>query len=570
MATPSTTAPEPTGLDRFAVRICESLASLLDQPLENLILERPRQESLGEFALPCFRFVEKGGNPAALAKRLAKEMEVDSVQANAVGPFLNFRVDASALAGAILADAPSPHYGGGHRTGTILVEFSSPNIAKPMHVGHLRSTLIGATLARLGDLLGHNVIRINHLGDWGSQFGKLVAGWNLWGDETKLEANPIGHLLDIYVRFHKEEKELGLAAAAKKAFQELESGENNATRMLWQRFTELSLGEFQKTYDRLGTSFDFVRGESWYENQLEPLLSWLEEAGILETSEGATIINLESQGLDVPCLVRTAHGTTLYATRDLAAARSRWQEFQFDAALYVVGSEQNLHFRQFPAALKLAGCDWADRIEHVPFGLIRLLEGTLSTREGRVLTLAEVLDRAVDLAGNIIQEKNPELANRDAVAEQVGIGAVVFHDLKHQRQKEVVFDWKEVLSFEGDTGPYLQYTHARCCSILRKANRPAPDTAGINPELLADSRELMVAIGRFPQVVRETFDKREPALLAQYLLRLAGVANGFYRDRRVLGAGKGLEDARLCAMDLIRRTLNSGLGLLGVPSPEEM
>ncbi len=562
----------PQGLDRFAARIRAALAPALGVNGDALQLERPRQDKLGDFALPCFRYAkDHGGNPAALASQLAAELEIEEVSAAAAGPFLNFTVDREPLAAAILEDCARADYGGGASEETTLVEYSSPNIAKPMHVGHLRSTVIGAALARMYAHLGHRVVRLNHIGDWGSQFGKLVAAWRRWGCEDALQADPIAHLLELYVRYHQEEEsDESLKEEAKAAFQELESGAPNDTRAVWEHFTELSMREFDKVYARLGSEFDFVRGESWYEDKLGPLLEWLDAAGVLEQSEGATIVDLESEGISTPCLVKTAHGTTLYATRDLAAAKSRWEEFEFDRALYVVGQEQKLHFRQFKAALHKAGQEWSERVEHIPFGLIRMAEGKLSTREGRVLALKELLDRAVELAAEVIEEKNPEMPDKAAAAEMVGVGAVIFHDLKHQRGKDVVFDWKEVLSFEGDTGPYLQYSHARCCAILRKAGRPVPALEELDPALLADSPELLVALGRLPQAVREAADKHEPMVLAQHLLKIGAAANSFYRDRRVLGSEPALESVRLAAVDRVRRVLALGLGLLGVPTPEEM
>jgi len=560
------------GLDRFEARIRTALAAALEIPLEEVRLDRPRQAGHGEFALPCFPFArQRGGNPAALAGELAGRLEVAAVTATAAGPFLNFRVDRRALAAAILEDARRPDFGAAAVGETTLVEFSSPNIAKPMHVGHLRSTVLGAALARLFAHLGHRVVRINHLGDWGSQFGKLVAAWRRWGDEAALEQAPIPHLLELYVRYHREEEaDTALQEEARAAFQELESGAENEARAIWRRFTELSLREFQKVYDLLGVEFEHHRGESWYEAHLDETLDWLRACGVLEESEGAWIVDLESEGIRTPCLVRTTHGTTLYATRDLAAARQRWEEYAFDRCLYVVGAEQRLHFEQLKAVLRRCGCHWADRIEHIPFGLVRFPEGRLSTREGRVLRLTEVLDRAVDLARGIIAEKNPEHPDPERAAREVGIGAVVFHDLKHQRTREVVFDWDEVLSFEGDTGPYLQYTHARCCAILRKAARPAPPSGEVDPEVLAGDEELLVALGRFPAAVREAAAKREPMLLAQQLLRIGTAGNAFYRDRRVLGTEAPVESARLAAVDAIRSTLALGLGLLGVPAPAEM
>ncbi len=562
------------GLDRFEVSLRMALAAQLGVAADEVVLERPRTEGMGEFALPCFRFAKAlSRNPAALASELAASLVWPEGTAEAAGPFLNLRIHSDALARAVLADSRAPVYGNARQARVSIVEFSSPNIAKPMHIGHLRSTVIGAALARILMRLGHRVVKINHIGDWGSQFGKLVAAWNRWGSEEALERAPIDHLLELYVRFHAEEAaDASLAEDARRAFQELESGAENATRATWQRFTALSLREFEKVYLRLGVVFDHVRGESWYEDKLSGLIAWLHARGVVETDDGAEIVRLEEFGITTPCLVRTAHGTTLYATRDLAAAKSRWEEFAFDQALYVVGGEQSLHFKQFKAVLQRCGAEWQERIEHIPFGLIRLAEGKLSTREGRVLMLSEVLDRAVELARVAIEEKNPEHPNKIAAAEQVGVGAVLFHDLKHQRNKDVLFDWKEVLSFEGDTGPYLQYSHARCCSILRKADRIPPPSGPEAAALVAeDGRELLVALGRYPGALREAAAKREPMVLAQALLRIGSAGNAFYREHRVIGAGSAaLEDARLGLMDALRAVLADGLGLLGVPTPEEM
>jgi len=576
MATDSTRADyDPAhGLDRFEARTRAALAALLGVDAAEVVLERPRQEAMGEFALPCFRFAQAAGSkPPALATDLAARLNIEEVSAAAAGPFLNLKVDATALARAVLADARSAGFASARQGLVTIVEYSSPNIAKPMHIGHLRSTVIGAALARLFERLGHRVIRINHLGDWGSQFGKLVAAWQRWGSEAELERAPIEHLLELYVRYHAEEaRDPQLAEEARRAFQDLESGAENATRAIWKRFTTLSLREFERVYERLGVHFDHLRGESWYENHLAGLIAWLHECGVTETDAGAEIVRLDELGISTPCLVRTAHGTTLYATRDLAAAKSRWEEFAFDQALYVVGNEQSLHFQQFKGVLKRCGADWQERIEHIPFGLIRLAEGKLSTREGRVLLLVDVLDRAVELARAAVEEKNPEHPDKARAAEQVGVGAVLFHDLKHQRTKDVTFDWKEALSFEGDTGPYLQYTHARCVSILRKAGRAAPPTDAIDASLVAeDAHELMVAIGRLPGALREAAIKREPMVLAHALLKIGGAGNTFYREHRVLGAGSAaLEDARLAVIDALRNALAIGLGILGVPAPEEM
>jgi len=559
------------GLDLFADRIQTELAAVLQCSEDRIALDRPRAEDHGEFALPCFRFAKAAKkSPVELAGELAESLRIADITASAVGPFLNFKICPIALARRITEDARSDAWGKRALGRKTLVEYSSPNIAKPMHVGHLRSTVLGAALARLHEHLGDEVVRINHIGDWGSQFGKLVAGWRRWGEENEFKKDPIGHLLALYVRYHKEEKEdETLPADAKAAFQELESGQENDTRKLWARFTSFSLREFDKVYQRLDVKFDLVRGESWYESKLADVVDWLKKCQVLQEDDGAQIVDLSSEGIKTPCLVLTSHGTTLYATRDLAAARSRWEEFSFDRCLYVVGAEQTLHFNQFKAVLKRCNADWWNRIEHIPFGLIRFAEGKLSTREGRVLHLEEVLDRAVELAAEIIQEKNPDLKNKEVVAEQVGVGAIIFHDLKHQRQKDVLFNWKEVLNFEGNTGPYLQYTHARCCSILRKSENGVPES--FDADLLTDANPLLVALGRFPDAILDAAEKREPTILSQALLKIAAAGNSFYREHRVLGTGdEQLEGARLAIIDSLRNTLRIGLGILGVPAPEEM
>lgn len=561
------------GLDIFSDIIEKAVAEALEVHPEEIKLERPRQESFGEFALPCFRFAKKYNiSPPELAQQLTESLNINEITTSNVGPFLNFQINQKALAKKIIESAQQPKYGSAQEGKTTIVEFSSPNIAKPMHVGHMRTTVIGAALSRIFSHLGHNVKKINHLGDWGSQFGKLVTAWNRWGDEKKISDSPINHLLELYVKYHNEEDgDPTLKDEAKKIFKELESGENNKTRETWKRFTELSLIEFQRIYKIFDIEFDYLRGESWYESDLENLITWLKEKNVTTISEGALIVDLNPEGIKTPALIKTAHNTTLYITRDLAAAKSRWEEFKFDQSLYVVGAEQTLHFQQLIAVLKKCKVGWESKMEHVPFGLIRLNEGKLSTRQGRVITLYEVIEKAIGLAKTSIKAKNPSLENQEDVAKQIGVGAVVFHDLKHQRQKNVIFNWDEVLSFEGDTGPYLQYTHARCCSILRKSNFQPSKLSEADIEDLAKNSELWVAIGRLPNNLKEAAEKREPMILAHALLKIAAAGNGFYRDNKVIGAGsEKLEKSRLLAIDTLRKTLELGMQLLGVPAPKQM
>ena len=568
-----------TPMQTFVEAIRAALASETELAPEEVRLERPRDPELGDLAFPCFALAKRlRAAPPAIAADLAPRLDgrLEGIAAVATGPFLNFKVDRAVLAAEVLGEiqAQGERYGGSQEGDgrTVLIEYSSPNIAKPMHVGHLRSTIIGAAIQRLHDLLGYRTVSINHIGDWGSQFGKLVVAIRHWGEGVDLEADPIRALLALYVRFHEEAEERPeLEEDARAAFRELESGEQGEVRATWKRVTELSLREFQKTYDRLGVGFDHIRGEAYYEPMLDATVARAAEAGITEESEGALIVVLEGVAKDMaPCLLRKSDGTTLYATRDLAAAFLRWEENAFERSLYVVGNEQTLHFRQLKGVLQRMGLDWQERMEHVGFGLMRLPEGKMQARKGRVVFLEDVLDRAVQEAARIIAEKNPDLAGAEAVAEAVGVGAVVFNDLKRDRVKDVDFAWEEVVCFEGDTGPYLQYTHARMASILRKAAERGE--GGAEPELaaLADAGHILVQLGRFPELVRASAAHAEPSEIATHLLALAREVNRWYVDHRVLGQEPPLTAARLVLIRSCKCVLLNGLRLLGVSAPEEM
>jgi arginyl-tRNA synthetase len=540
-------------------------------------LAQPPDPALGDLAFPTFPLAKAlRAAPPRIAADLAPKVAADlaGIAVEAAGPYLNFRIERAALATTILGaiERAGARYGGGSEGAgkTIVLDLSSPNIAKPMHVGHLRSTIIGAAIQRLHDLLGYHTVGINHIGDWGAQFGKLVAAIERWGSTVDLEGEPIRALLALYVRYHEEEEQDShLAEEARAAFQELESGREGRVRATWRRLTELSLREFEKVYRRLGVRFDHVRGEAFYEPYLAKTIERIAAAGVSEESEGALIVDLRSLEKDMaPCLLRKSDGTTLYATRDLAALFHRWEEFRFERCLYVVGAEQRLHFRQLKGVLQRMGLAWEGRIEHVDFGMLRLPEGKLSTRKGKVIFLEELLDKAVEEARRIIREKNPDLAGADQVAEAVGVGAVVFDDLKRERVKDVVFDMEEILSFEGETGPYVQYTHARLASILRKARgeRAAePDWARLD-----DASTVLLLLGRFPSVVRSAAAHAEPSEVGQYLLELCREINSWYVDHRVLGEDPPLTQARLALVRGARIVIHSGLTLLGVAAPEEM
>ncbi|MEM6570847.1 MAG: arginine--tRNA ligase [Planctomycetota bacterium] len=543
--------------------------------IEDPKLETPRNASMGDVAFPCFVLAkERKAPPPKIAAELqdALNARLTDVEARATGPYLNFTIDRPALAASVLGEIAERSEGYGTTSEgdgkTIVVDFSSPNIAKPMSVGHLRSTVIGAAIQRLHDALGYRTVGINHIGDWGSQFGKLVAAVDRYGDTVDLEGDPIQSLLALYVRYHDEEEgDPTLAEDARAAFRELESGAEGHVRDTWKKLTELSLVEFDKIYARLGVSFDLVRGEAFYEPHLDETVDRIVAAGVTEESEGALVVDLKEFGKIPPCLLRKTDGTTLYATRDLAAVFHRWEEFGFTRCLYVVGGDQRLHFRQMKHVLERMDVDWEPRVEHVDFGMMRLPEGKMSTRKGRVVFLDDVLDAAAKEAGAVIAEKNPDLADSAGIAETVGVGAVVFNDLKRERVKDIDFRLEEILSFEGDTGPYVQYTHARLASIERKAGDvdAAPDWS-----VLASVAPILGQLGRYPDAIRSAAEHAEPSELTNYVLQLAREVNSWVAKERVLGQEPGVTAARLALVRGARQVIANALAILGVGAPEEM
>ncbi len=540
-------------------------------------VEAPRDLAFGDAAMACFPLAKAlRKNPAEIAARVAAGIEPDQVveKAEAAGPYVNVRFRFSALARSVLGgvlEGRSPYGKFPDQGKTVVIDYSSPNIAKPFSVGLIRTTVIGAALYRIYSHAGWRTVGVNHLGDWGSQFGKVLAALERWGDREELRRNPIRHTLELYVRYHKEEeKDPALAERAREIFRKLEEGDQEV-RALWKEITELSLREFQKTYDRLGITFDVVQGESFYEPYLEETIRRVVEAGITEISEGALVVRL-GEGDEPPCLLRKSDGTTLYLTRDLAAVFHRWEKYRFHKCLYVVGGEQKLHFRQLKGILKKMGLEWWDRIEHVAFGLIRFKDGRMSTRHGKVVFLDEVLDRAVEKVREIIREKNPDLPDKEKVAELVGVGAVVFNDLKNGRIKDVRFDLEEMLNFEGETGPYVQYAGARLSGILRNAAQEGlePADPGEDLSLLEDAREVVHALGSWGDALGRALRENEPSQVTAYTVRLARSIHSYLHDHRVLGVEKPLSRARLLLVSAARRQLERGLGLIGVACPEEM
>lgn len=544
-----------------------------------LRLETPRDADLGDIAFPCFPLAKALRNaPPKIAAELEPKLaaRLEGITPKATGPFLNFTIDRALMSRTILEEINGQGDQYGHSTEgagkKIVIDLSSPNIAKPMSVGHLRSTVIGAAIQRIHDALGYETIGINHIGDWGSQFGKLVAAVNRWGSEVDLEGDPIKALLELYVRYHdEEENDPSLVEEGRAAFRELESGEEGEVRATWRRLTELSMGEFDKIYKRLDVSFDEVRGEAFYEPYLDPTVDRIVDAGITEESEGALIVRIDEFEKDCPpSLLRKTDGTTLYATRDLAAAFHRQELYEFERCLYVVGGDQRLHFRQLKYVLRRMGLDWEPRMEHIDFGMLRLPEGKMSTRKGRVVFLEDVLDQAAAEAGKVIAAKNPDLEGANEIAEMIGVGAVVFNDLKRERVKDIEFTWEEVISFEGDTGPYLQYTHARLASIERKAAERGEGQAEPDWTALEEAAGVLGRLGRYPEVLVKAAREAEPSLLSSYLLTLGREVNSWVAKSRVLGQDDAVTAARLELVRGARTVLRAGLGLLGVRAPEAM
>jgi arginyl-tRNA synthetase len=540
------------------------------------LIDQPPNPEMGDYTFPCFLLKSRLHKPPNL---IAQELAHASLKSELItrvkaeGGYLNFFVKHSELARWILERIHKEGNNYGHSTigrgKTVVIDYSSPNIAKHLAVHHLRSAVIGNALYRLYKALGYHCVGINHLGDWGTQFGQLIVAYKKWGSEEELKKDPVDALHGLYVRFHQEAKDdPTLEDQARQAFKELEAGSPEA-RYLWEHFKEVSLKEFNKVYRALGIKFDYYTGESFYNEMLNDTVERLKKAGLATLSEEALVVDLEKYGMP-PCLLRKKDEASLYATRDICAAEYRAREFKFSRMLYVVGSEQRLHFRQFFKVLELMDYPWVKDCAHVDFGLIKFKEGKMSTRAGRVILLEEVLKEAVERVKEIIQEKNPDLPNKDEIARQVGIGAVIFADLSSRRTRDVLFDWKEVLNFDGETGPYLQYTHARLCSVMRKYGRPVE--TGVDFDLLKEKDEYLLVrkLEAFPRSIFSAAETCEPVVLCNYLIELASIFNRYYNHHRIISKNEGLTRARILLADCARQVLRNGLYLLGMETPEEM
>ena len=556
----------------FKQKVVDLVSEQVDLPKEkiSMLIERPKNAKMGDYAFPAFALAKiEHKNPALIAKDIAEKISDDNFTSiQAVGPYVNFAIDHAKLVNATLNDVltEKDHFGDQKLgEGNVPIDMSSPNIAKPMSMGHLRSTVIGNSIAKTLEKVGYTPIKINYLGDYGTQFGKLITAYRLWGNEEDVKKDPINNLFHYYVKFHEEaEKDPKLEDEGRAAFKKLENGDEEEIK-LWKWFREVSLQEFNRIYKELGVTFDSYNGEAFFNDKMQPVVDELKEKGLLEESRGAQVVNLGED--ENPALILKSDGSSLYMTRDLAAALYRKKEYDFVMSLYVAGGEQTGHFKQLKQVLKKMGYDWSDNIHHIPFGLITQGGKKLSTRKGNVFFLDQFLNDSVSLAEQQIEEKNPNLSNKEQVAHDVGVGAVVFHDLKNDRMDNFDFDLEEVVRFEGDTGPYVQYTNARAQSILRKANKKiSMDNLSLNDDW---SFAVAKALADFPAIVEKASEKFEPSIIAKYALDLSKKFNKYYANVRILDEDDQL-NARLALVRATSIVLTEALRLLGVNAPKEM
>lgn len=568
----------------FKEQIANCLTSVIDLEQEELrkMIEIPKDEKMGDYALPCFRFAKTFGKaPAIIAEELKQKIDTagtDIEKIEVAGGYLNFAIQKQAIAKEVLKeiDTKKENYGKqeiGNKK-TVLVEYSSPNIAKPFHIGHLRTTLIGRALYNIYQTLGYNTIGINHLGDYGTQFGKMIEGYKRWGTEYNLEENSIQELTNIYVRINglcKEDETV--LEQCRENFKKLEEGDEYCTK-LWQEFRDLSLKEFYRIYDLLDIHFDSLNGEAFYSDKTDEVIDILEKTGKLVESEGAKIIDLEEQKMP-PCMICKSNGSTIYATRDLAAILYRARTYDFDKCLYVVAYEQNLHFKQIFEVAKLLGISEKCQkgLEHISYGMVHLKSGKMSTREGNVIKVEELLEEAISRVRTIIKEKNPELTEdeKDDIAKKVGIGAVIYNDLAGSRIKDEIFDWDTILNFNGETGPYIQYTYVRTNSVLGKIdNIPTFEQIQIQHLMDEQAYKVLKLLYSYPEVIQNAAEKNEPSIISRFLIDLAKAYSSFYNENKIIVEEKAVQDARVYLTYVTNIVLKQGAGLLGIKMPEKM
>lgn len=554
-----------------------NVTGLNEKELETYV-EIPKDTSMGDYAFACFKLAkELKKAPPIIAMEIKEKIKIEKEvieKIEIVGGYINFYVNSSTLIKEVLKEynEKKEQYGNSKigENKNITIDYSAPNIAKPFHIGHLRSTVIGGALYNIYKFLDYNVIGINHLGDYGTQFGKLIEGYKLWGKEYNIEENPIDELTKIYIRINelcKQDKKV--LENCRNNFKKLEDKDPYCIE-IWTKFRELSLKEFQKVYDVLGSKFDSWNGEAFYSDKMQEVVETLEKTGKLIESEGARVIELENMA---PCIIEKTNGSTTYATRDLAAILYRARNYNFDKALYVTSYEQVLHFKQVFEVAKLLKLDekYTNGLEHVPFGMVRLKTGKMSTREGNIVKLEELLNEAIARALSIIEEKNAELENKEEIAKKVGIGAVIFNDLSNSRIKDEVFDWDTMLNFQGETGPYVQYIYVRTKSVLEKAGY-IPKYEEINCTYLEDefSYNTIKLIANFENILKQVVEKNEPSILARYLIDLSQSFSSFYNNNKIIGEEKEKQNARLYLTYVAGNILKTGTTLLGIEMPNRM
>ena len=556
--------------------LAENIEELSREDIE-LSLEIPKKSNMGDYAFPCFRLAKVFRKAPNIIAQDIKE-KIDSKEYSViekvenVGGYINFFMAQVEYAKNLIETISKENFGGSEEGDgkTICIDYSSPNVAKNFHVGHLRTTIIGNSIYKIYSKLGYHVERINHLGDWGTQFGKLIVAYKKWGSQEEVEKNGISELMKIYVKFHEEaEKDPTLEDQAREWFARMEQG-NEEALAIWRWFVDISLVEYRRIYQLLGMDFDHFTGESFYRDKTQEVVDMLEEKKLLVLSDGAYIVPLDEYDM-APCLIMKKDGSSIYATRDLAAAIYRKRTYDFDKCLYVTGLEQKLHFAQVFKVLNLMGYDWSENMTHIPYGLVSMEGGKLSTRSGNVIYAEEILHESIQKIREIIEEKNPDLPNKDQVARQVGIGAILFNDLYNQRIKDVIFNWDKILNFDGETGPYVQYTYARCASIFRKVGEVViPEEIDYN--LLTDevTMSLLKDMARFPQVVKDASEKFEPFLISRFVVSVAQHFNKFYHDCQINVDDENVRNARLKVVKLTMTVIKDALDLLGIECPEQM
>lgn len=562
-------------------KICQYLSEVLVEMSEEELMktmEIPPEEKMGDLALPCFAMAKKmRKNPMLIAVELAEKLnerkgELGIEKVESVGAYCNIHLKRDLFVKKCFEALQKDNYGvaqiGSGKT--VCMDYSSPNIAKNFHVGHLRTTVIGNSLYKIYQKLGYDVVRINHLGDWGTQFGKLIVAYKLWSSEELVKEKGIEELLRIYVKFENESKKNeSLIVEAREWFVKMEQNDPEALE-IWNWFKDISMVEFERIYDLLGISFDSYLGESFYRDKVPALVEKLKEMDLLVESQGAKVIDLEKYDMP-PCLITKSDGGSIYHSRDIAAILYRKEQYDFEKCLYVTGLEQALHFKQIFTAIEVMGYDWSEGLIHVPYGLVSLAGEKLSTRGGNIIYAEDILKEAIERAYNAIIEKNPSLPDKEEIAKKVGVGAIIFHDLFNQRIKNVDFSWKEVLNFDGTTGPYAQYTYARAKSVLRKAGKMA-EAGEVDYATLTDdvTYNLIKVLAGYEDAVLNAAEKNEPSVVARYVISLAAAFNKFYHDCTILQAEEKEKTARLLLADMVQKVLCEACGLLGMECPEEM